>query len=206
MDRYHYLGYTRPFGYHLRYFILDKRGRKLGALLFEASSAKLPCRDEWIGWTESSHKKHRDLVVNNSRFLIFPWVQVKNLASKVLSTASRQLIEDWQTYYNFKPVLLETYVDLSKYNATCYRAANWIYLGKTKGRKPSKNAQGKAQKGVYIYPLTKDCKMTLLKGPQSTTTKKYKPKKLTQSNISSDDPFVMMVTVAQLKKPIIHKA
>ena len=189
IDRHHYLGYTRPFGHHLRYFIVDKKGRKLGALLFAGATVKLPCRDEWIGWQDQTYKKYRHLIVNNSRFLIFPWVTVKNLASKVLSIASQQIVEDWQTYYGFNPVLIETFVDLSKYDATCYRAANWVYLGKTNGRKPSKNVQGKTQKGVYVQPLTKKCKLILLKGPQSMK-KPCRPKELTEQSLTSDDPFV----------------
>ena len=197
VDRHHYLGYARPFGHHLRYFIMDKQERKLGAILFEGSTVKLPCRDEWIGWQDQICKKYRHLVVNNSRFLIFPWVKVKNLASMSLSMASRQLTEDWQTHYGFKPVLVETYVDLSKYKASCYLAANWIYIGKTKGLKASKNVQGKAQKGVYIQPLTKDYKSILLKGPpQSAAKKSHKPnpksQPLPEPNLAPDDPFVKL--------------
>ena len=85
VDRYHYLGYKRPIGPHLRYFIVDKQGTELGCLMFSYAVKALACRDEWIGWQEKSHKKHLQLVVNNNRFLILPWVKVKCLASKVLS-------------------------------------------------------------------------------------------------------------------------
>ena len=95
-DRHHYLGYKRPIGPHLRYFIRDKQGRPLGCLMFAYAVKSLPSRDKWIGWQDTSHKKHLDLVVNNNRFLILPWVKVKCLASKALSMASRQLADDWE--------------------------------------------------------------------------------------------------------------
>ena len=182
IDRHHYLGYRRPFGPHLRYFILDSRGRKLGCLLFEAATTILPCRDEWIGWQNQDYKKHLNLVVNNSRFLIFPWVKVNCLASKALSMATRQLAKDWEVEYAFRPVLVETFVDLTNYKATCYRAANWLYLGKTKGRKANKQAQFKNQKGVYVQPLAKDYQSILLDGPQPVS----KP----QRPLITDDSFV----------------
>ena len=91
VDRHHYLGYRRPIGLHLRYFIVDGQGRRLGALMFCYAVKSLPCRDEWIGWQDQKHKKHLDLVVSNNRFLILPWVRVKNLASKSLSMACRRL-------------------------------------------------------------------------------------------------------------------
>ena len=89
VDRHHYLGSRRPFGSHLRYFILDNQGRKLGCLMFEAATTTLPCRDAWIGWRAQDRAKRLELVVNNSRFIVFPWVEVKFLASKALSTALR---------------------------------------------------------------------------------------------------------------------
>ena len=87
VDRHHYLGYRRPIGQHLRYFIVDCQGRRLGCLMFTYATLLLRCRDEWVGWQDKKHKKHLDLVVNNNRFLILPWVRVKNLASKALSMA-----------------------------------------------------------------------------------------------------------------------
>jgi hypothetical protein len=118
-------------------------GRQLGCLMFSYAVKSLPARDEWIGWQEKSHKKHLDLVANNNRFLIFPWVKVKCLASKALSMASRQLADDWEACHGYRPVLLETFVDLTKFDATCYRAANWHYLSETKGRVARKNTTAK---------------------------------------------------------------
>ena len=133
VDRHHYLGSRRPFGPHLRYVILDNRRRKLGCLMFEAATTALPCRDQWIGWREQDRAKRLNLVVNNSRFMIFPWVKVKFLASKALSVALRQLAGDWEAQHGFRPVLAETFVDLAKFEATCYRAANWQKIGMDEG-------------------------------------------------------------------------
>jgi len=133
IERYHSLGYKRPFGAHQRYFILSKDKRPLGCLLFAASALILTDRDRWIGWTKPDRNRRLHLIVNNTRFLIFPWVQIKNLASKSLSLAAKRIRLDWQSRYNYQPVLLETFVDAEKYRGTCYQAANWLLLGQTRG-------------------------------------------------------------------------
>ena len=120
VDRHHYLGYRCPFGPYLRYFIVDCQGRRLGCLMFTYATLSLPCRDQWMGWQDKKHKKHLDLVVKNNRFLILPWVRVKNLASKALSTACRQLADDWQQQYGYQPVLIETFVDPQRFDGSCY--------------------------------------------------------------------------------------
>jgi len=120
MERYHILGYKRPFGAHQRYFILSRDERFLGCVLFSASAWALKARDEWIGWTEVDRSLRVNLIVNNTRFLIFPWVHVKNLASRALSLAVKRIGYDWQARYGYSPVLLETFVDAEKYHGTCY--------------------------------------------------------------------------------------
>lgn len=192
VDRHHYLGYKRPIGPHLRYFILDKQGRKLGCLMFSYAVKSLPCRDEWIGWQEKTHKKHLDLVINNNRFLIFPWVKVKCLASKALAIASRQLADDWQERHGYRPVLIETFVDLTKFDATCYRAANWQYLGETKGRAATQNTEGKTQKGVYVYPLVNNAKSILINGPEAFLKTSKKSLSNTPKTAAATDPFVQL--------------
>lgn len=164
IQRYHYLGYKRPFGAHQRYFILSKDKVFLGCLLFAASAWALQVRDRWIGWTEEDRSQRLHLVVNNTRFLIFPWVKVKNLASRVLSLAAKRIRQDWQLRYNYQPVLLETFVDGEKYSGTCYRAANWIYLGETagRGRMDRANKPKFSRKRIYVYPLVKDFRVHLL--------------------------------------------
>ena len=162
LERHHYLGYRQPRGPHLRYFLLDRQGRRLGCLLFSHATHSLACRDEWIGWPADQYRKHLDLVVSQPRFLVFPWVRVQCLASKALSLALRQLPQDWQQRYRAKPVLVETFVDAQRYRGTCYRAANWRCIGQTRGRADA----GRTRKDVYVYPLTRDFRSVLLHGPR----------------------------------------
>jgi len=157
VERYHILGYKCPFGAHQRYFIRASVGI-VGCLLFSAAAWALAQRDEWIGWTKEDRSRYLNGILNNSRFLIFPWVKVKNLASKALSLACRQIRDDWQDRYGYKPVLLETFVDEELYSGTCYQAANWIYLGKTAGRGGMDRYRRYpvSPKLIYVYPLVRD--------------------------------------------------
>ncbi len=167
VHRYHTLGYKRPFGAHQRYFIASPAvERPLGCLLFAAAAWALSERDEWIGWTLADRSLRLNLVLNNNRFLIFPWVRIKNLASKVLSLAAKQIRNDWRGRYGYSPVLLETFVDPGKYRVTCYRAANWIYLGQTKGRgrMDRYNRKPFTCKDIYVYPLVSDFRACLKGG------------------------------------------
>lgn len=194
VDRYHYLGFKQPRGPRLRYFIVDRQGRKLGCLLFSGASKALACRDDWVGWQEASRKKHLHLVVQNGRFLILPWVKVNNLASRVLATACRQLADDWKKRHGYKPVLIETYVDTSKFDAICYRAANWRYLGQTKPRMAGK--QTKPRKGVFVYPLVGNCQAILRDGPRAARKSRKSRRLRTEPQpvptFSPDDPFVQL--------------
>src|ERR1700674_3961559 len=127
LETFHYLGYRQPIGSHLGYFIVSQsRQLRLGCLLFSASAAwSLAARDRWIGWDFKHKQKLLHLVLSNDRFLIFPWVQVPNLASHALSLATRQIGEDWGRAFGYRPVLIETFVDPTFFSGTCYRAANW---------------------------------------------------------------------------------
>ncbi|OPL09780.1 MAG: hypothetical protein AVO34_05030 [Firmicutes bacterium ML8_F2] len=163
VHRYHALGYKRPFGAHQRYFIVSGAQQKLGCLLFAAAAWALQARDEWIGWTEVDRSLRLNLIVNNTRFLIFPWVRVKNLASRTLSLVAKRIGGDWQERYGYRPVLLETFVDPGKYRGTCYKAANWIFLGQTKGRGRTErhNKRPFTRKHIYVYPLCRDFRSIL---------------------------------------------
>jgi hypothetical protein len=158
VDRYHYLGYRQPFGAQLRYFVESpNKGKILGCLQFSSPAWRMAARDSWIGWTDQQRKERLQRIINNSRFLIFPWVKVKNLASAVLSLALKVVPGDWEAAYARRPVLVETLVDRSRFTGTCYKAANWIYLGSTTGRgrmDRDHSRQGLAPKDVYVYPLT----------------------------------------------------
>lgn len=168
VERYHILGYKRPFGAHQRYFIWSgiEPKQRLGCLLFSASAWALSERDNWIGWSKDDRSQRLHLVVNNTRFLIFPWVKVKNLASHALSLTTQQVPIDFQERYGYKPVLLETFVDMERYNGTCYRAANWLCLGQTtgRGRMDRYTEYLSSPKLIFVYPLARDFRQHLLGG------------------------------------------
>ena len=157
MAWYHYLGYHQPFGYTLRYFIESKQGR-LGCALFSGAAKAMTARDRWIGWTEKQRLQNLAWIINNSRFLIFLWVRVKNLASHVLGQIKRQISGNWQEYWGYRPVLIETFVDPARYQGTCYKAANWQYVGMTTG--PGLVRKDKTYttvpKKIFITPLTEN--------------------------------------------------
>lgn len=158
VDRYHYLGYQLPFGAQLRYFI--KSGATddlLGCFQFSSPAWKMAPRDRWIGWTDVQRKVNLQKIINNSRFLVFPWVEVKNLASSVLALVAKTVPYDWQRCYGYRPVLMETLVDGKRFKGTCYKAANWIHMGKTTGRgrmDRDNKRHNAAVKEIYVYPLT----------------------------------------------------
>jgi len=157
IQRYHYLGYKVPYGAQLRYFVrsLQPPCPLLACLLFTSAAWKMAPRDEHIGWEQAVRRANLPLLVNNSRFLIMPWVRVPNLASHILSLAARQLPRDWLAAYRAQPVLLETLVDAARYHGGCYRAANWTEAGLTQGR-GRMDRSGKAQgvrKHIFLFPL-----------------------------------------------------
>ena len=169
VQRYHYLGYRQPIGAHLRYFLRDRQGRLLGCLLFDFAARDLACRDQRIGWQGPAHRKPLERVVRNSRYLLLPWVQVKNLASHVLGLTLRQLPEDWQQRHGSRPVLVESYVDPQLHRGSCYRASNWERVGQTRGRKAKGDQPAKAPKDVYLYPLRPDWQQVLRGTPSSVS-------------------------------------
>lgn len=194
VDRYHYLGYRRPMGAHLRYFIVAKDQRKLGCLSFCFAVKSLACRDRWIGWTVNARTRRLHLILNNNRFLIFPWVEVKYLASKVLATLSRQIAEDWETHHGYRPVLLETFVDPARFKGTSYQAANWQLIGKTLGSAQRTNPTGASQKYCYVYPLHDQFRSLLNTGASSSPCNKSLPAKVSMKTkpLSLHDPFIQL--------------
>ena len=188
VDRHHYLGYKHPIGSHLRYFIVDANNRKLGCLSFSFASRILPDRDQWIGWDVKARKKRLNLVLNNNRYLIFPWVNVKNLASKALAMACQQLAGDWQAAHGYQPVLLETFVDTSQFKGTCYRAANWIKVGETKGSNVDQHGNKKTIKEIYLFPLSGQCQQVLTHGDSPPKRPHQVAPK--ETRYEANDPFV----------------
>jgi len=162
IDRYHYLGYKKLPGHQLRYFVYSDD--VIVALLgFGAAAWKTAPRDEMIGWTPQQRERNLHLIVNNARFLILPWVQSKNLASKLLSLVAKQLPQDWQNRYKYKPVLFETFVEIPRFTGGCYKAANWIHVGITKGRGRNDryNKANLPKKDIWLFPLDKRFKQKL---------------------------------------------
>jgi hypothetical protein len=156
VSRYHYLGYKKPFGFYLYYFIGSDRGI-LGCVLFSGATKSIGVRDRWIGWTPAQRLRNLAWVINNSRFLIFPWVKVANLASHVLGQIDKQIRAHFNHRWGFCPVLLETFVDPQHYSGSCYKAANWRYLGMTTGSglvRKGKSYRTSAKK-VFVKPLIK---------------------------------------------------
>lgn len=162
IERYHYLGYTPLPGAQLRYFIYA--GDRLVALTgFGAAAWQTAPRDKFIGWNHEQRKKKLNLIVNNARFLILPWIKSKNLASKILSLTVRRLPDDWMQRYKIQPVLLESFVEKNRFAGTCYRAANWKLCGQTKGR-GKLGPSGKISvpiKDIWVYPLCKNFRSIL---------------------------------------------
>lgn len=156
IDRYHYLGYQKPFGAQIRYFIKSKSNQILGCMQFSSPGWKMDHRDKWIGWNDEQRRCNLQKIINNSRYLILPYVTIKNLASSALALAVKTVPADWNKTYGYYPVLVETLVDSKQFKGTCYKAANWINIGTTTGRgRMDKNhkCHGNAPKNIYVYPL-----------------------------------------------------
>jgi len=165
IEQFHYLGYPQPVGEHLKYLAFAN-DRLLACLAFSSAPYALGCRDTFIGWSPEARERNRHLLAYNTRFLILPWVQVSHLASHLLGLSSRTISDDWQKLYNHPIIWLETFIDTERFAGTCYRAANWIWLGLTKGR--GKYNQSHQQltsiKAMYGYPLTRDFRKRLCHG------------------------------------------
>ncbi len=197
LQTHHYLGYKHPVGSSIGYFVVSEAlQQKLGCLLFSASASwALAPRDKWIGWEKKHRTKLLNLVLSNDRYLIFPWVEVPNLASHVLSLATRQVGNDWLEVHGYRPVLIETFVDPTRYAGTCYRAANWHYLGKTQGRgrfDPKHECQ-KTKKEIFVYPLQSNWRECLTTGHRNAELKKRYRNDLRASQTRCvDDSFVAL--------------
>ena len=161
--RWHYLGYTPLVGAQMRYIVEDRVGRPLAMLGFQAAAWKTAPRDAFIGWSHDLREQNLHYVIDNSRFLILPWVRIQNLASHILCEARRQLLPDWYDCYKVTPVLLETFVEIPRFTGAVYKASGWIHVGTTQGRGKydMKNEYAKPKKDIWLFPLRKDWKRTL---------------------------------------------
>jgi hypothetical protein len=154
LSEYHYLGFKGVVGENMRYIIRDRKGRLIACILFGSSAWMVHSRDKYIGWSDEARQDKLHFTTNNMRFLILPWVRVPHLASHILALISRRISRDWTERYGHPIYLLETFVERDRFAGTCYRAANWIYVGATTGR--SRNGIGSKDhvpiKDVYLYP------------------------------------------------------
>lgn len=162
VDAYHYLGCKQIVGVCFRYFVyIDDH---LAACFGWGSAAwKVGCRDQFIGWSHELRSQRLNRIANNTRFVILPWVCVHNFASKALSLSAGRLAEDWTNRFQEPLVLLETFVDRSRFGGTCYKAANWLYLGQTKGsgKKGASYRHHGIIKSVFVYALTPEFRLGL---------------------------------------------
>lgn len=168
IGRYHYLGHRTAYGASLRYLIETphRQPAVLGCLQFSSATWRMKARDNWIGWNDDTRRANLPRLINNSRFLLLPWVQVPNLASHVLALALRTVTRDWDRQYGVRPYLAETLVDSQRFNGHCYRAANWRDVGLTTGRgRQDRNHQrhDASPKQILLYPLRSDARRRLCK-------------------------------------------
>ena len=157
IERYHYLGYAHPVGEQMKYLVFGD-SRPVACFMFSSAPRHLGPRDRYIGWSAELRRRNVHMLAYNSRYLIFPWVRVRYLASHLLSRVVKILSTDWERLYHHPVYFIETFVNAPRYKGTCYRAANWVYMGKTTGR--GKDDQTKKPnrplKEVLGYPLVKN--------------------------------------------------
>jgi hypothetical protein len=154
IEQHHYLGYTQPVGEQLKYLVFA--GERLVACLAWSSAPRhLGPRDRFLGWSAEVRRKNLHLIASNLRFLVLPWVQVPHLASHLLGRMARQLSGDWERVYGHGLYFVETFVDSERFRGTCYRAANWIVLGRTTGRGKDDQTHraNRSRKEIWGYPL-----------------------------------------------------
>jgi hypothetical protein len=157
IEQFHYLGYCQPVGAHLKYLVFAL-GKVVACIALCSAPRHIGCRDRFIGWSAKERRENLHLMAYNSRFLILPWVRVPHLASHILAQIAKQVSEDWKQIYNHPIHFLETFVDTERFRGTCYKAANWIYLGKTTGRGKDDQTHkpNRSIKAVWGYPLSKN--------------------------------------------------
>lgn len=162
LHQYHYLGFSRPVGEHLKYLVYCGQ-RPIACMAWNSGALKLKLRDQFIGAPRQAYAHHLHLIAYNSRYLIAPWVKVPHLASHLLGGIARRISADWQALYHHPIHLLESFVDIERFRGTCYRAANWICLGRSDGRgTKSKGGDRTSLKELWAYPLSKDFRRKLL--------------------------------------------
>jgi hypothetical protein len=162
MEEHHYLGYEQPVGEHLKYLVWAN-GRPVACVAWSSAPRHIGVRDRYIGWDQQARRRNLRFLAYNTRFLILPWVTVPHLASHILGRMAARLSTDWEQVYGHPIYFAETFVDTERFRGTCYRAANWVVLGKTTGRGKQSNSYvpNRSLKEVLGYPLTKQFRQLL---------------------------------------------
>lgn len=156
IEHHHYLGYEQPVGEHLKYLVWS-HGRPIACMAWSSAPRHLGSRDQFIGWSKEARKRNIRFLTYNTRFLILPWIQCPHLASHILSRVTTTLLNDWERMYEHPIYFAETFIDPERFRGTCYRAANWVLLGRTTGRGKDDltHRQNRSIKEVYGLPLTR---------------------------------------------------
>jgi hypothetical protein len=156
IEYHHYLGYEQPVGEHLKYLVWA-HGRPVACMAWSSAPRHLGSRDRFIGWSQQARKRNVRFIAYNTRFLILPWIQAPHLASHILSRVTATLSRDWERMYGHPIWFTETFIDPERFRGTCYRAANWILLGRTTGRGKDDltHRQNRSIKEVFGLPLTR---------------------------------------------------
>ncbi len=162
----HYLGYSRPVGEHLKYLVLAGE-RPVACLAWSSAPRQLNLRDQFVGAPKEAYRHNLHQIACNSRYLILPWVRVPHLASHLLGRIARRISADWQELYHHPIQLLESFVDIGRFRGTCYRAANWICLGRSLGlgTKAKTHRASCSIKELWVYPLGQHFRQRLLQAP-----------------------------------------
>jgi hypothetical protein len=163
LNRHHYLGFNQTVGENIKYLVRDRSGQNIACLLFGSAAWQTAPRDSFVGWDRETQKVNINLITNNTRFLILPQVHVPHLASHILGSVMRRIKQDWADKYAHPIHMVETFVECNLFKGTCYKAANWQYVGQTKGRS---RQDGLTQlsvpvKDILLYPLTKNFRQAL---------------------------------------------
>ena len=164
IDQYHYLGYDRTVGENMKYIVRSKDGSPLACLLFGSAAWKCRDRDAFIGWNSEQRSAGLTMMTNNTRMLIMPFVKVPHLASHILALISRRISGDWEAKYGHGLAAIETFVEVDRFRGTCYKAANWINVGRTagRGRNDRRHERALAAKDIYLFPLNRRWRQSLL--------------------------------------------
>jgi hypothetical protein len=163
LSHYHYLGFNQTVGENIKYLVRDRSGQNIACLLFGSAAWKTAPRDLFIGWSRELREENINFITNNTRFLILPQIRVPHLASHILGCIMRRIQKDWRSKYAHPIYMIETFVERDLFKGTCYKAANWLCVGQTKGRSRQDRylKLSVPVKDILLYPLTKNFRQAL---------------------------------------------